>query len=497
MNGQETIRGMAEANPVPDAGHLHRDPVDAERLFSSIERRRDEMIGTRTRQTPTQPPARPPLWYRRPAVSFLIAVAFVLVAAVPLVLFTGGGSEVIETPDPTTPASEVAAPATQTTVPATPTTLPTTPTTTAAPVTTLAGTVQGGGYLWKPAGFVAGQISSEWEIPGVAHTGSVFVVVGNDRDCAQVWVSADGSQWIGAPAAGGSVAPPCRLVLRDVASNGTTSVAVGTHGTTEDDGYEDEATVIVSDNGYDWSHPDEYPWTPFGLGKVVTSVAASETGFVAAGSNIWFSADGRVWSEATAPPVEDIVDVATGPDGFFAIGYMPGSVPIFGQQWASANSVLHSPDGRTWSVVAQLAGNFKAGAECWVAGNAISFGPHGYVIAGDCTSEEAEVAYPSIWISEDGLAWSQVPYDETAFGEPAYITAIAADESGYLAAGWSLGETEDHATVWVSGDGVSWIRTELSGQGNSAIRAVATYMGTAVAVGHNEFQPAIWLGTKQ
>jgi hypothetical protein len=264
----------------------------------------------------------------------------------------------------------------------------------------------------------------------------------------------------------------------------------------EDDGYEDEATVMVSDNGYDWSHPDEHPWTPFGLNKEITSVTASAMGFVAAGSDIWFSPDGRVWSEATAPSVEEIVDVTAGPDGFFAVGYMPGSVPIFGQQWSSANSVLYSPDGQTWSVVAELAGKFKAGAECWVAGNAITYGPQGYVIAGDCQSEEATVAYSSMWLSEDGLTWSQVAYQEAAFGEPAHITAITADESGYVAAGRSLGETEDHATVWFSDDGSSWVRTELSGQGNSAIHAVATYEGTAVAVGHNEFRPVIWLGTR-
>jgi len=429
-----------------------------------------------------------PVW----AVAGAALLVLLLVTA-PILIFSGSGSEVTETPDPTTPASEVTVPVTQTTVPATPTTLPTTPNTTAASTTTLAGTVQGGGYLWKRS---APFTSNRWELLGVAHTGSVFVVVGNDRDCAQVWVSPNGWSWSGAPAAGGSVAPPCRLVLKDVASNGTTSVAVGTHGTTEDDGYEDEATVMVSDNGYDWSHPDEYPWTPFGLGKVVTSVAASESVFVAVGSDIWFSPDGRVWSEATAPPVEEIIDVTVGPDGFFAVGYMPGSVPIFGQQWSSANSVLHSPDGRTWSVVAELAGNFKAGAECWVAGNAITYGPQGYVIAGDCQSEEAAVAYSSMWMSEDGLAWSQVAYDEAAFGEPAYITTIAADESGYVAAGWSLGELEDHATVWFSGDGSSWIRTELSSQGISVIRAVTTYEGTAVAVGHNELQPVIWQGTR-
>jgi len=99
-------------------------------------------------------------------------------------------------------------------------------------------------------------------------------------------------------------------------------------------------------------------------------------------------------------------------------------------------------------------------------------------------------------MSEDGLAWSQVAYDEAACGEPAYITTIAADESGYVAAGWSLGELEDHATVWFSGDGSSWIRTELSSQGISVIRAVTTYEGTAVAVGHNELQPVIWQGTR-
>jgi hypothetical protein len=485
---------MADANPVPDAGHLHPDPADAERLFSSIERRRDEMIDTQARPTSTPPPLAP--WYRRPAVVFLIAVAGILVVAIPLMIFSGGGSDLAETPATTAPVPEVTTTVPATPVPATPTTLQTSPTT-IKPETTLPGPgVQGGGYLWKPAGFATGQFTDATEIYGVVHTGSVFSAAGSIGDCGQVWVSPDGARWNGAPNAGGSVGPPCRLALTDLASNGATSVAVGTHGTMESDGYEDEATVMVSDNGFDWSHPRGGDWTPFGLGEVITSVAASDSVFVAAGSDFWFSLDpldGRAWSEATAPPVEVIVDVTAGLDGFFAVGYLPGTVAAF--DWSSANAVLHSPDGRTWSIVAELEGDFKPGDECWVAGNAITHGPHGYVIVGDCVPEETNIAYSSMWTSEDGLSWSQVPHDEAAFGESAYIQTIAADESGYVAAGWSLNE-ESHATVWFSDDGNSWTRTELSGQGNSGILGVAVHEGTAVAVGHNQFQPAIWWGTR-
>jgi hypothetical protein len=492
MTPKDTIRRMAEANPVPDAGHLHSDPVEAERLFSSIERRRDLMIGTHTRPTPTRPPAplRQP-WYRRPAVVFSMAVAIVLVAAVPLVIFSGGGSDVAGTPA-TAPLAVITAP------PAT-TPAPTTQPAVTQPATTLPSETAEvpGSYLWTRVELDTGQFTEGSEIRGVTHTGSHFAAVGRaSSDCAQIWVSPEGATWDGAPAAGGGVSVPCRAVIHDVSSDGSVSVAVG-----EKDG---RPAVWVSEDAYDWdllesSMPHSEPRLGEGgeaLPVEIRSIVGSEKGFVAAGSAFWFSSDGRTWSESTAPPVDAIVDVTAGPDGFLAVGYLPKTVAIFGQQWSSANAVLHSPAGRTWSVVAELDGMFKAGAECWVAGNTVTHGPHGYVIAGDCTSEEAEIAYSSLWTSSDGMLWSQVPYDEAVFGEPAYITSITADEAGYLAAGWSLGGAADHATVWTSEDGISWIRSELGGTGDTGITSVATHEGTAVVVGVSHSEPAIWLGTR-
>lgn len=490
MTAPDTIRRMADANPVPDPGKLHPDPDDAERLFSSIERRRDEMIGTQTGPAPA-PQSRP--WYWRPAVVFLGAITALLMVVVPLVIFTGGGSEVTETPATTAPSPEATTTLPATTVPPT-TGLPTTLPTTTVPSDTQP--VLDEGYVWSEVILNVGQfVQNETQIRGVAHTGSHFMAVGRAAsDCAQVWVSPDGLAWDIAPLAGGGVSTPCRGLLSDMASNGALSVAVGEK--------DDVPAFWISGDGYDWDLEAGVPpsETRFGEGGEILpveirSVAGSEKGFVAVGSAIWYSPDGREWLEATAPPVESLYDVASGPEGFFAVGYLPKSVTVFGQQWSSANSVLHSPDGQTWSEVAELEGSFQAEGECWVAGNAITHGPHGYVIAGDCQSEDAEVAYSSLWVSEDGLEWSQVAYDEAAFGEPAYIRSIVADGFGYVASGWSLGE-ESYATVWFSEDASSWIRTELSGQGHSAIIALATYEGTAVAVGHEDFQPAIWRGTR-
>ena len=430
------------------------------------------------------PRQRPRSW-RGPLIAFGTALATVVVVAASILLLDVGSDGVAD--------STIAHVATtlppNSTIAHVATTLPPN-STTATTIPTESSVAQGGGYTWSELSLAGDAfVSDESEILSVTHVGSHFVAVGRIfNDCAQVWVSSDRVGWEGAPSTPeGGVAVPCRGVIRDVASNGVLSVAVG-----EKDG---SPALWTSEDGYFWDIVGGNP--PFASVDEIQTIAASEGGFVAAGSAIWFSPDGREWIRSSAPLVEWIADVAVGPSGFLAVGSLPETIEIFdGTQSGLANAVLQSPDGRTWSVIAELSGRSTEGTECWIAGGAVTYGPSGYVIAGDCVSEESTVAYSSMWTSDDGLRWTQVAHDEEAFLEPAHITSMSADENGYLAAGWSLIGSEDRATVWFSQDARSWTRTELPPhRGTYGIRDVTVHEGTAVAVGHLDFQSAIWLGT--
>jgi hypothetical protein len=472
-------RLLEEANPVPDPTAAHDNESAADVLFSAINGRRGVMPTAPTRKPvkPVPPPKRP--WYRQPVTIFASAVIVTILAVTPLLLLRSTGSVVVvdepvvsTTLTPVVSTTIQAAPATTTTIP------------------TESSVARGGGYTWSELSLAGDAfVSDESEILSVTHVGSHFVAVGRVfNDCAQVWVSSDRVGWDSAASTPeGGVAVPCRGVIRDVASNGVLSVAVG-----EKDG---SPALWTSEDGYSWDIVWGNP--PFASVDEIQTIAASEGGFVAAGSAIWFSPDGREWIRSSAPLVEGIADVAVGPSGFLAVGSLPETIDIFdGQQWGLANAVLQSPDGRTWSVIAELSGRSTEGTECWIAGGAVTYGPSGYVIAGDCVSEESTVAYSSMWTSDDGLRWTQVAHDEEAFLEPAHITSMSADENGYLAAGWSLVGSKDRATVWFSQDARSWTRTELPPhRGTYGIRDVTVHEGTAVAVGHLDFQSAIWLGT--
>lgn len=363
------------------------------------------------------------------------------------------------------------------------------PTTSDLPATSIAEGVRGTPSQWtRVIGIFNGQITRDSEIWAVIHSGIQFVAAGRvNADCAQLWVSSDGDGWRGAPAAGGGVSIPCDATIYDLASDGSIALAVGEKRGTP--------AVWVSGDELEWEIQWGVPTLPFGEGDEIRTVAGSSLGFVAAGSAIWFSPDGTHWTGAAVPPVEGIVDVAAGPEGFVAVGSLPEPTPMFGGLVSTANAVLYSPDGRTWTVAATLTGTLGAEGECRVAANTTVHGPHGFLIAGDCVPEDATVAHSSMWTSEDGLGWEQVPYDDAAFGEPAYIASTAADDHGYLAAGWALTETGTIATVWSSDDGIAWIRIEIPDTDGAGIHAVMLHEGTGVAVGHSGSEPAIWLGT--
>ncbi len=101
-----------------------------------------------------------------------------------------------------------------------------------------------------------------------------------------------------------------------------------------------------------------------GGGEMVAAVTAGPDGFVAVGYReneavrdglIWFSEDGVSWVSVGAPGAFDsveLVDVATSPRGFVALG-----VGLLAPAADHPHAVfLRSPDGRSWERVGSGAG---------------------------------------------------------------------------------------------------------------------------------------------
>ena len=484
MNAQDTLRRMAQANPVPDAGHLHTDPADAERLFSSIERRRDEMIGTQTRPAPS--PAPPPLrpWYRRPAVVFLIAIAAVMVVAVPLVLLTGDGSEITETPATTAPP-----PQGSTTLP-----LPTVPATTVPmepPV------------IESPFAFEGWElITPELELTGGWDAGAFTRVIGTESGFLTIggagegiWTSSNGLNWTEVRDTFDPVGLGHSVDFLGLAVRGDRIAAlISDQSLTE--GIEPRYGIATSPNGYDWTHTvlvevdmveggDPDPTFP------VSITAYGADGFIVYGTAIWLSTDGEDYEMVHEGIVPDV-----DPDGSGREPYPPrfvfGSDAVEGRTAVLATGsgeLLVTRDGETWELIPSLVGVDGEGQECSsVSLASLAHGPAGFVAVGGCG------IHGTAWTSPDGLAWSQVPYDDAIFGEPAWISSIASHEQGYVVGGRAGAEGElQVATVWTSPDGISWTRIVLEPtEAESGVLGVAIYDDVAAAVGWHADDAAIW-----
>ncbi len=366
------------------------------------------------------------------------------------------------------------------------------PVTTAAPSTTEATEL-----VFRRAAFAEGQVPQGADLRGIAYVGSRYVAVGSygteGACCAHAWVSEDGELWTGAPAAGGSVAGSDVEILEVAGIDGRgVAVGMGNRG----------PVVWVSDDGLSWGLPLDTDLPDDG---VVTTVTNGGPGFVAGGSAIWTSPDGRLWTqsegvaarlvtEAGESMYEGLVsDIAAGPDMLVAVGgdgenYTPeGGSNV----WNEGAAVWVSADGAEWTKLPRLEGRGGPGEPtCYTTLNAVTYGPAGWVAVGDCVPESAAIVYSTAWTSADGIAWHQIPPGVDAFAEPALLTDIVSSRDGYVAGGWRLDTADQRAAVWTSPDGIAWTVTEL--ESDSGISALTIHDGRIVAVGRADGDIAIW-----
>jgi hypothetical protein len=256
-------------------------------------------------------------------------------------------------------------------------------------------------------------------------------------------------------------------------------------------------------------------------GSLMRAVAAGPNGIVAVGAAAtgaaaWTSRDGLKWERATPARGWDkatLMDVASTPAGFVAVGWRGGSM-----EGPSGGAVWTSIDGRAWTRVAGDVGpgladvvaqgdvvyavgvQDESGSPVWrsedggrtwdrVAGLpqmdifAIAAGPEAIVAGGQHFRSESgwEVAF--LW-SRDGVTW--VPADVAPTeGE---IHDVTWTDDRFVAVGAGSSETGE-AAAWVSPDGETWSQASHSpvfdgnGRGVHLAAVAGTGDGRLVAVG--------------
>jgi hypothetical protein len=397
-----------------------------------------------------------------------MALVAVMVVAVPLMIFGGDGSDVAETPAPTTPA-----PGVTTTVPAT--TLPETTIATTIPddaPPTGAPFALEGWQLITPIPETAGAFER------VVATEFGFVAISSTTGSG-IWTSPDGFEWTRVGDPSDPVDLGVAFGISDLAVNGDRVAAV------VDNSRGGSSGIASSPDGENWTYTilsdgaDDPPWPQ-------SIVAYGADGFIVTGSDsvsgdvVWSTTDGEEYQ---------LVYEGSGLEsgGSFRTRAAAGQRVVLGTEFGE---LLVTQDGETWELIPQLAGVDGAGEACsYVSLDALAYGPAGFVAVGGCGQ------YGTAWISSDGLNWSQVPHDGEVFGEAAWLSSIAASDRGYVAGGNSGPGGEVRApTVWTSPDGVDWTRMVLEATvaEDTGVLGVALHENTLVAVGWIDDEAAIW-----
>jgi hypothetical protein len=308
-----------------------------------------------------------------------------------------------------------------------------------------------------------------------------------------IWQSLDGSTWERAVALG------LGAYVWDLAKDESVTVAVGS--ATARDGTGTPAAWVALD-GDDWIRVEGSG--PAGKGPI-EAVASDGARFVAVGSTcsgqacrdivfdgtptVWMSDDGLSW-EQTAVFNETtgvIYDVIYTGQQWVAVGNTGN--PVAATAWAST-------DGHSWTQAAMPAranpaynwkldeGVTSPSEECLTEAYELAVSSEGRLVAsGVCIPEGVSWVHSTVWYSDDGLEWIQVPDPEAAFAEPGGISGAVHTGSGFLLAGYQLYEpaADERPKVWASPDGIAW--SPLATEINGGFGAIAFGDGTILAVG--------------
>ena len=209
---------------------------------------------------------------------------------------------------------------------------------------------------------------------------------------------------------------------------------------------------------------------------------------------VWTREPPADWQPVTEVPAsaEDevtvLVDVALGPGGLIAIGWVGRPASEFAQTvfWTS-------PDGSAWTETERAEGALLQDLEP---------GGLGMIAVGELPSVFAPAGV-ELWTSSDGATWERSGASD-AFGA-AGMRSVAKTEAGFAAVGAVRPNPNDatseiHGAAWTSADGVTWTAVEHSPVFAEAsiysVTEAPSPGGGVLAVGSGFFAggsaPAVW-----
>lgn len=233
-------------------------------------------------------------------------------------------------------------------------------------------------------------INLERALWSVAGSGSVWLAVGSS---GVILRSTDGLSWVTLVEPAGWVAGQ----LNAITWTGDAFVAVGATG-----------GIVTTVDGLTWKAASAH----------LRDVASNGASYVAAGSDILWSADGLAWERGVWPhrSTDSLNGVTAYPGGYMAVGTSEGT-----------GAALRSADGRTWDRTASF--NVSPTAVVWGGDRFVAVGYQGFVAT-----------------SPDGIAWTV-----RDAGVRSNLVSVTWDGARFYAhAPWDTGASAR------SRDGVTW-----------------------------------------
>lgn len=175
-------------------------------------------------------------------------------------------------------------------------------------------------------------------------------------------------------------------------------------------------------------------------------------------SEVWSSADGRDWKQATQHAGWS-PRIASGIVEFKGRMWILGGTEnyYFGDQKSLRNDVWSSEDGVNWrQEVAEAPWSARAYHQAVVLNDRI------WIMGGGNYVPEYH-AKNDVWSSADGIHWEQAT-DQTPWTPRLWFSALTYREHMWVLGGWSNNPSKNWDDTWYSPDGKSWkqLKTEHS-----------------------------------
>ena len=341
--------------------------------------------------------------------------------------------------------------------------------------------------------------------PGVIAGGFGFEVDGLD---ALVWISTDGIRWQRLDDRGVFGGQGSQLI-NAVAAGPRGVVAVGR----EEIGGEINYAVWYAGNGVDWSRvpADVQPGAQEMLGVAALdngflAVGREETDTEIRGA-VWYSPNGVEWERR--PHDEVVFGGAARYVGFTDVVQVGGVLMMSGNiEPLGANDVdgaiwVSNDSGTTWVELpdpGQVLGDeedTRYQLLAGVAGRELQF----ILVGSEADIEGKAFVNVVIWHSSDGVNWQRVYQHKPEF-QNQWLEEIVIADFGWFAVGTESFGDQGQAAVWLSPDGLTWSQVALServfgGAGVQAMLAITAGGPGLVAAGYStessDQDAAIWI----